>query len=168
LDKDWTFIIIQQRQLIVLHLHLSKQEQKLYNIHNSPQAYYVKYNMIGKEKKEHLCRNSSFSSSFTCPICICFMCSLIVYIFSFFLLFQISILDLLSFVRWRVNGICSLINHQRPTAELRWWWWWQGHKDISANSHHFKLRNNIHAHSYIHNISIVKVNERVVWIYINE
>jgi hypothetical protein len=56
-------------------------------------------------------------------------------------------------IRWRVNGICSLINHQRPTAELRRWWWWQGHRDISANNHHFKRRSNIHAYIYILHIN---------------
>jgi hypothetical protein len=87
------------------------------------------------------------------------------FFFFFFLPFQISMFDLLSLIRWRVNGICLLINHQRPTVELRWWWW-QGRRDISANNHHFKLESNIHAYAYtytyIYYISIVKVNERVV------
>jgi hypothetical protein len=61
----------------------------------------------------------------------------------------------LSLIRWRVNGICSLINHQRPTAELRRWWWWkQGHRDITANNHHFKqaiyTRIYIYIYTYIY------------------
>ncbi len=151
MNTDQTLIIIiPQRQLILIHLHLSKQEQKLCNIHNSHLADDVEYNVIdsaGKKRKNICVVYSRFH--LLLPVPYVFALSVLRSLFFFFLLFQIFMYNLLFFslIRWRVNGICSLINHQRPTAELRRWWWWQGHRDISANNYHFKLGNHTR-HTY--------------------
>jgi hypothetical protein len=107
-----------------------------------------------EEKRKNICVVYS-RFHLLLPVPYVFALSVLRSLFFFFLLFQIFMYNLLFFslIRWRVNGICSLINHQRPTAELRRWWWWQGHRDISANNHHFKLRSNIHAYIYILHIN---------------